>query len=161
MIVVAPAHPLAGQASVPPGLLAGEPFIAREEGSGARQLMDGLFSDGRAARVVMTSGSNETIKQAVMVGMGLALISRHAIGLELHLGLLRILPVDGFPLMRSWFVAHRAGMPLLPIHRRLCAFVAERGQAIIDELERSYAALAPADSAFTAPTTRSTSAAVL
>src|SRR2546428_8806526 len=78
-----------------------------------------------------------------MAGMGRALISRHTIGLELHIGLLRTLPVEGFPLMRSWFVAHRVGMPLLPIHARLRDFLLDRGKAVIDDLERSYCAIAP------------------
>ncbi len=142
VIIAPPAHPLTGYDSLPPAILAGEPFIAREEGSGTRQLMDDLFQGtGTSGRVTMTSSSNETIKQAVMAGMGLALISRHTVGLELSLGLLRTLPVEGFPQMRTWFVVHRRGMPLLPIHRRLRDFVVERGQTIIAEMERSYAAL--------------------
>jgi DNA-binding transcriptional LysR family regulator len=143
VIVAGAAHALVAHAGLPPVMLAGEPFIAREEGSGTRQLMDRMFQDaGIQGRVTMTSSSNETIKQAVIAGMGLALISRHTIGLELRLGLLRALPIDGFPLMRTWFVAHRQGMPLLPIHRALRGFVLERGQAIIDELESLYAGLA-------------------
>ena len=148
VIIAPPAHPLAAFDSLPPAILAGEPFIAREEGSGTRQLMDELFqAAGTSGRVTMTSSSNETIKQAVMAGMGLALISRHTIGLELSLGLLRTLPVEGFPLMRTWFVVHRRGMPLLPIHRRLRDFALERGQAIITEIEHAYAALSEARSA--------------
>src|SRR5947209_8434 len=86
----------------------------------------------------MTSSSNETLKQAVMAGMALALISRHTIGLELGLGLVATLAVDGFPLMRSWFIAHRRSMPLPPVHSRLRAFLIEQGQSIINDLERSY-----------------------
>jgi DNA-binding transcriptional LysR family regulator len=143
VIIAAPTHPLTGYPRLPPGVLAGEPFIAREEGSGTRQLMDGLFRAASVTpRVTMISSSNETIKQAVMAGMGIALISRHTIGLELHLGLLRTLPVDGFPLMRSWFVTHRRGMPLLPIHQRLRDFALERGQDIITEMEHAHVAVA-------------------
>jgi DNA-binding transcriptional LysR family regulator len=138
-VVAAPEHRLVGQADVPRAELAGETFIAREEGSGTRQLLDQSFRDaGIPVRIGMTSSSNETIKQAVMAGMGVALISQHTIGLELALGLVRTLPVEGFPLMRSWFVAHRRSMPLLPAHARLRAFLLAQGQEVVDGLERRY-----------------------
>ena len=139
VIAAAPAHKLAAQGTLPAGVLAGEPFVVREEGSGTRSLMDRFFQGaGLAPRIAMTTSSNETIKQAVMAGMGLALISRHTIGLELGLGMLTTLPVEGFPLMRSWFVAHRRNMPLLPVHARLKSFLLDEGQAIIDELEQGH-----------------------
>lgn len=139
VIIAAPSHPLAKHDRLPPAVLAGEPLIAREEGSGTRALLDQfLRSSGYSARIVMTSSSNETIKQAVMAGMGIALISRHTVGLEFGLDMLRSLPIEGFPLMRSWFVTHRRGMPLLPVHTRLLEFLLKNGVRIIDDLERSY-----------------------
>src|SRR5713226_3933260 len=139
VIVAPPSHPLAGLTGLPASVLAGEPFIAREDGSGTRSLMDRFFErNGLSPRVVMTTSSNETIKQAVMAGMGVALISRHTIGLELGLGMMTTLAVKQFPLMRSWFVAHRRNMPLLPVHARLRAFLLENGQTIIDELDREH-----------------------
>lgn len=143
VIVAAPSHLLARARELPARRLAGEPFVVREDGSGTRALLDGFFAEhGMTPHIAMTTSSNETIKQAAMAGMGLALISRHTIGLELCLGLLAILPVQGFPLMRAWFVAHRRNMPLLPAHARLKSFLLEEGQAIIDELERGYRRLA-------------------
>jgi DNA-binding transcriptional LysR family regulator len=139
VVVAAPDHRLAGKPALPRAALAGETFIVREEGSGTRQLMDQSFREaGIAVRIGMTSSSNETIKQAVMAGMGVALISQHTIGLELALGLVRILPVEGFPLMRSWYVAHRRSMPLLPAHARLRAFLLEHGQGVVEGLEHRY-----------------------
>jgi DNA-binding transcriptional LysR family regulator len=90
----------------------------------------------------MESSSNETIKQSVIACMGLALISQHTISLELALGLLTTLPVDDFPLMRSWFVAHRKTLPLLPIQARLRDFLIEQGQSVIDDISREHGALA-------------------
>ncbi|GGE98926.1 LysR family transcriptional regulator [Aliidongia dinghuensis] len=150
VIIAAPDHPLAAyppadQPLLPAGLLAGENFVLREEGSGTRALFDRFFDRaGFAPRVAMMTSSNETIKQAVMAGMGVALISGHTIGLELRLGLLTTLAVEGFPLMRSWFVAHRRNMPLLPVHRHLRSFFLEKGESIIDELDRDYRRLAAA-----------------
>lgn len=142
-VIVAPrSHPLTRLPEIPAALLAAEAFVLREAGSGTRALIDRFFADAALApRIAMTTSSNETIKQAVMAGMGLALISRHTIGLELCLGMMAILPVEGFPLMRSWFVAHRRNMPLLPVHARLKSFLTDQGQAIIAELEADYRAI--------------------
>jgi DNA-binding transcriptional LysR family regulator len=143
VIVAAPSHRLVQPAPIPLARLAHEPFVVREEGSGTRSLMDRFFpAMGLEPRIGMVSSSNNTIKQAVMAGMGLALISRHTIGLEWRLGLIAILPVVGFPLMRSWFVVQRRSMPVLPMQAQLRRFLLERGNAIIDELEQSFEPLA-------------------
>jgi hypothetical protein len=79
--------------------------------------------------------------------MGLALISQHTISLELSLGLLTALSVEGFPLMRSWFVVQRRSMPLLPAQDRLRRFLIDQGQKIIDDIVLSHAGRNPAGSA--------------
>lgn len=144
VLVAAPAHRLASaDGLLPVTALANERFVMREEGSGTRGLMERFLSQaGVSYRPGMTSSSNETIKQAVMAGMGIALLSRHTVGLELALGLLRVVPVEGLPLMRSWFVAHRRTLPLLPVHARLRAFLLDHGEEVIDGLEAGYRASA-------------------
>ena len=123
-----------------PGVLVGEWFVTREDGSGTRMLADGFFRNaGFSPRIAMESSSNEMIKQAVIAGMGLALISQHTISLELSLGLLVPLAVEGFPLMRSWFVVQRRSLPLLPVQARLRSFLLEHGRPIIDEIVRGHA----------------------
>lgn len=135
VIIATTGHAQAGKRGLAPAMLKGEPFLAREEGSGTRALFDRfVLASAIEPRIVMTSSSNETIKQAVIAGMGIALISRHTIGLELASGLLSVLDVAGTPLMRRWFVVHRRGMPLLPVHGRLRDFLIENGGAIIDDL---------------------------
>lgn len=139
VIAAAPDHPLAGQRDLPMSVLASEPMVVREAGSGTRSLLTRFVEHaGVTPKIALTTSSNETIKQAVMAGMGIALISRHTIGLELGLGMMTTLAVEGFPLMRSWFVAHRRNMPLLPVHARLRAFLLENGQTIIDDLDREH-----------------------
>jgi DNA-binding transcriptional LysR family regulator len=139
VLVAAPTHPLAAAKVLMPHDLAGVGLIAREEGSGTRLLMEHICATaGIPARIAMTTDSNETIKQAVMAGMGVAILSRHTVGLELSLQLLKTLPMQGFPLMRSWFVAHRRAMPLMPAHVRLRDFFLRHGQGIIDILEAGY-----------------------
>ena len=140
VMIAAPSYAPPAPGELPLAALAGERFIFREEGSGTRALVDRFFlARDVTPGVVMTSSSNEMIKQAVMAGMGLALISRHTIGLELGLGLLKTLPVEGLPLMRSWYVAHRRAMPLLPVHKQLRSFLIDQGQPIIGAMEAAYA----------------------
>jgi DNA-binding transcriptional LysR family regulator len=139
VLIAAPAHPLTERSRLRITALSGEAFVLREDGSGTRSLLSAFFEDADfKPRVAMTSSSNETIKQAVMAGMGIAGLSRHTIGLELALGLLKVLPVEGWPLMRTWFVAHRQRMPLMPLHNRLRDFFVSEGPSIIAELERTY-----------------------
>jgi DNA-binding transcriptional LysR family regulator len=78
-----PPHPAPG----PPAgaAVAGYPLIVREPASGTRALMDRFFQDQRVEpRIAMEMPSNETIKQAVMAGMGLSFLSLHTLGLELQ-----------------------------------------------------------------------------
>ncbi len=142
IIICAPTHPLADAPALRLSDLAGNGFIAREEGAGTRALTDAYFNGrGFTPHIVMTSSSNETIKQAVMAGIGVALLSRHTVDLELALGMLRELKVEGLPLMRSWYIAHRRSLPLLPVHAQLRSYLLERGQAIIDSIQASHRAL--------------------
>ncbi len=141
LLIAAPDHRLlaAPEGALRIADLAAERLIAREDGSGTRRLMEQAFlTAGVAPRIGMTADSNETIKQAVMAGMGIAVISRHTIGLELALGLLRLLPVQGFPVMRAWFVVRRRSMPMMPAHACLHAFLVEHGEAVIGALEAGY-----------------------
>lgn len=113
-IVVPPDHPLVGSSDVDPDLLLGETFIAREVGSGTRTLMqrylDG-FSEGREVRMIEMD-SNETIKQAVIAGLGIAMLSLHTVDEELHSGRLRTLRGRGLPVIRQWYLVHLAETPL-------------------------------------------------
>lgn len=145
VVVAAPGHALAGRRRIPPAALAPEWFIVREEGAGTRALTDAFFQGcGFTPRIAMESSSNEMIKQSVIAGMGVALLSRHTISLELSLGLLVTLPVTGFPLMRAWHVVQRRSMTLLPVQARLRDFLVGQGQSIIGEIGRAHAALRPA-----------------
>jgi DNA-binding transcriptional LysR family regulator len=141
VIIAPPGHRLSAAPLLDPGALAAEWFVTREDGSGTRLLADGFFRKaGFSPRIAMESSSNEMIKQAVIAGMGLALISQHTISLELSLGLLVALAVEDFPLMRSWFVVQRRSLPLLPVQNRLRRFLLENGQPIIEEISRGHAA---------------------
>ena len=112
VLIAPPGHRLAGQKDIPLDGLAEERFIVREEGSGTRALMENFFRGaGFTPRIALTSSSNETIKQAVMAGLGIALISGHTVADELKAGRLVALRRHDLPILRRWFVLHRADSP--------------------------------------------------
>jgi DNA-binding transcriptional LysR family regulator len=63
--------------------------------------------------------SNETIKQAVMAGLGISLISGHTVAEELRSGRLVQLNCEGLPIMRKWFLLARPGKPLTAVAREV------------------------------------------
>jgi DNA-binding transcriptional LysR family regulator len=124
-VVIAPAgHPLAGRKRIPLQELARERFVVREPGSGTRMLLEKHFADhGLVVPVAMQMASNETIKQAVIAGLGLSFLSRHTLGLELEAGRLVALDVIGLPLVREWYVVHLASKRLSPVASACNAFI--------------------------------------
>jgi DNA-binding transcriptional LysR family regulator len=134
VIVAHPGHPLAGRRRIDPSDLSGEPFLIRELGSGTRVAMERFFTEHGVQPGEMTEmTSNETIKQAVMAGMGMSFISGHTIGLELAAGRLVILPVTGTPVMRRWYVVRRAEKQMLPMAAAFLEFVRQEGPRLIVE----------------------------
>jgi DNA-binding transcriptional LysR family regulator len=86
---------------------------------------------GITIKVGMEMASNETIKRAVMAGMGVAFISRHTIDLELQTQRLAILDVRGTPVIREWHVAHLAKKRLSPTASAFKAFVLSHGRELL------------------------------
>jgi DNA-binding transcriptional LysR family regulator len=143
VIIASPRHPLAGARRIPLDALAAEQFLVREQGSGTRSSMERFFAErGFDPRIRNVMSSNETIKQAVMAGMGLALISRHTIGLETQTGRIAELDVVGLPLARRWYVVRRAGRFVSPATAAFVAFVVDAAPALLAELHPLVAAKA-------------------
>ncbi len=132
-VVVAPAtHALADRRAVPPKALAGETFLVREPGSGTRTLMERFFAEsGIAPRVGMEIGSNETVKQAVMAGLGIAFLSAHTIDMEVQAGRLVILDVVGLPIVRQWHVVHMTERRLMPAADLVGRYFTEQGRLFL------------------------------
>ena len=103
VFVAPPDHPLLLGETVTAAALEAYPFIVREPGSGTRKAMEDFFAEHRISpRITMEMSSNETIKQAVMAGMGISFLSLHTMGLEMNAGLLKVLDVEGTPVMKIW-----------------------------------------------------------
>ncbi len=114
LVVIAPRnHPLAQEKYIPLEKLVEEPLIMRESGSGTRMAVEGFFAENRLKmRVEMEIGSNEAIKQAVVGGLGLSILSRHSLALEGPQGPLVALDVEGFPIQKHWYVIYPSSKQL-------------------------------------------------
>lgn len=107
VLVAPPTHRLAGCVRVPFEELAREHFLMRELGSGTRKALEDAFhAAGFPLQMSMQVGNNSAIKQGVAAGLGIALISRVALDMELETHRLVILDVEGFPLTRQWLLVH-------------------------------------------------------
>jgi len=128
-VIIAPtAHRLARKARLPVTSLADETFLTREPGSGTRGLMEQLFETARIRpKVGMEMSSNETIKQAVIAGLGIAFISAHTVATELDERRLVTLDVEGMPVVRQWFVLARKDKVLLPPAQAMVDFLSTKG----------------------------------
>jgi DNA-binding transcriptional LysR family regulator len=135
-------HPLAQSPRLAAATLQGQPFILRERGSGTRGAMERFLAQSRIeARVTMEMASNETIKQAVMAGMGLSFLSLHTIGIELEHRLIAILDVQGTPVVRAWNVVHTLSKLLSPAAEAFRYFVLEHGENYLSRHFARHAAL--------------------
>ena len=130
VFVCPPGHPLLAMGHPPVAALQGFAFIVREQGSGTRAAMAGFFAEHRFnPHITMEMSSNETIKQAVMAGMGLSFLSLHTIGLEVRSGLMHVLDVEGTPVMRMWNIVRLQSKVLSPAAEAFRYFIIERGEA--------------------------------
>ena len=134
VLVVAahPGHPLVGRQGVSVDELAAERFLVREPGSGTRQAVDRLFS-ARELSVTpyMELGSGEAIKQGVMAGLGLAVLSLHSVRLELASNVITLLDCEGFPLVRPWNAVRQSGVQLPLAARAFLEFLETDGSAVL------------------------------
>jgi DNA-binding transcriptional LysR family regulator len=134
-IVVAREHPLSRRRQVKLAELANESWLIREPGSGTRKLMEEVFdrSDFHPARQ-LELGSNETLKQAVIANLGIAFLSLRTVRHEAAVGRLVVLPVAGFPLIRTWHVVHLRRKRLSPLTEEFRQFLIGEGARLIETL---------------------------
>ena len=122
-------HPLARARRVSKSDLAKQKFIVREEGSDTWYAMQQCFNGRLALNDPLEISNTEAIKQAVIAGMGISFLSAHTVALELQAGVLAVLDVAGFPVLRKWHVVHRADKQLAPVALAFKAFLLAEGAA--------------------------------
>lgn len=131
-IISAPEHPLSRRRNAQLSILNDQEFVVRESGSGTRQAMERLFAEHDIKpHIVMEMPSNETIKQAVMAGMGLSFLSLRTVRHELAAGRLVLLNIEGLPIVRHWHVTHLASKRLSPAASVLKSFLIEEAGPLV------------------------------
>ncbi|HSH92405.1 MAG TPA: LysR family transcriptional regulator [Ramlibacter sp.] len=134
VVVARPDHPLAGKKRIPVSRIAREPFVVREKGSDTWSSMEEGFGEQLPhLNIAMEIKSTETIKQAVMAGMGVSFLSAHTISRELQAKSLAVLNVQGLPLMLHWYVVHRKSKRLPPVAQAFKAFLLKDGATLIEQ----------------------------
>lgn len=116
-------HPLRDYKVIKPADLERFPFLLREEGSGTRMMMEELFEEWNIQpKIAMQLGTNEAVKQAVMAGLGLSILSRLSIPLELQTGNISIIEMENFPLESHWYLLYQKTKELSPIAQTFIDF---------------------------------------
>lgn len=133
LVLVAPGdHPLARKQGIALAEIANERIVMRERGSGTRIAIERWFAERNVSFPRgMELGSNEAIKQAVEAGLGLGIASIHTLELELETGRLALLDVEGFPIVRHWYLVSRKGKRLSPMAQAFKAFVLEQAPRFV------------------------------
>ena len=137
--VAAPEHPLVGKVGLPIEVFSEDCFLTREQGSGSRKAIeDHLRERGVVLDNIMELGSSETIKQGLMAGLGISILSRHSVALELATGLLAELDVETFPIVRSWCMVHQQEKRLSPAATAFIDFMNANGANIREMLRNRF-----------------------
>jgi DNA-binding transcriptional LysR family regulator len=132
VFIAAPDHPLAERRRIDPQRLAEETLLIREPGSGTRAALERFLKEHHVASgAIMELDGNETIKQAVMAGLGVAFLSEHAIGLERSVGRLVRLNITGTPVKRHWRLVYRTDKRLMPAATAFVQFMDSEGSRLI------------------------------
>jgi DNA-binding transcriptional LysR family regulator len=128
VLIAAPDHPLAAAAEVPGDALIRETFLMRERGSGTRILAERYLDQiGKGAAFdAIEFGTNETIKQGVMAGLGVAFISGHTIVAEIESNRLALVRAPALPVMRQWFLVLPTGIERTKTVELIARFLIER-----------------------------------
>jgi len=133
LVIIAPLdHPLSKQKKIPLKKLENEIFLVREQGSGTRDAIERFF---QAHDIHITTGmeisSSEAIKQSVQAGLGLGLLSRDTLDMELALNKLVILDVDNFPILRHWYIMHLQKKRLSTVAVAFKTFILEEARTTL------------------------------
>ena len=138
VVLAAADHPLAAQIDVPFARLAQEPLVMREPGSGIRMIVLRLFArHGIAPKIRMELGSDEAIREAVLAGLGVAVLPRYTPGIDPVLTRLVCLDIEGFPLESYWHFVYPLGRRLSPAARAFMDFARAEAKSLFRDCLRA------------------------
>jgi DNA-binding transcriptional LysR family regulator len=128
VLAVPSAHPWAKRRSARLAEIPGQPFVIREKGSGTRETLEVCLRESGSPgltnfNIVAELGSSEAVKEAVLAGLGISVISVHAIRRELKSGLLAALSIDECGIDRSFYLIYRRQFDLMNHHKRFLEFI--------------------------------------
>ncbi len=133
VVVAHPVNPLAKKKNIPLEKLVNARFLVREQGSGTRRIFEQVLEQNNLhLDPYMELGSSEAIKQGVMAGLGLAVLSLHSLTLEINTHNLVVLDIKHFPLKRRWYAVHLKNKKLSLVARTFIDFILEQGQSVLD-----------------------------
>jgi LysR family transcriptional regulator, low CO2-responsive transcriptional regulator len=113
LVVASPFHRLAGRPAIPLHDLHGETLLMREPESVTRLATELQFAQaGVPIPTSLELGNIEATKEGVAAELGIAVLPRESVELELANGDLVMLDVQGFPLQRQWNVIRVKGRKL-------------------------------------------------
>lgn len=132
VILAAPDHPLVGRKHIPFEELVNEQFLMRETGCGTNLALDKLIGERKIAfKSHMELGSNEAIKQAVMSGLGISMLSLYALTHEIESGEIAVLDVVGFPYIDEWHVIYPKGKKLSIVAQAFYDYLLSEGRELV------------------------------
>ncbi len=132
VVIAPPDHRFAGRRTIPLSEVMEEEFIIREIGSGTRAAVERFLATHALDRPrSLEMNSSEAIKQAVQAGLGLGVVSMHTLEMELTLGRLVVLDVEGFPIMRHWRLVYRKDRHFSPVSQAFYDYVVNNAEQLI------------------------------
>ncbi len=130
--VASPRHPLMQKRRLALADIMDANLLVREKGSGTRTAVERVFKEaGYPLRIGSELSSNEAIKRMVVAGLGVAFLSVHACTLEFEAGLVKMLPMPGYPVEADWHVMHLTDKPIPTVAAAFQDFVIDHGQELV------------------------------
>ncbi len=140
LVVLAPHdHPLSGKKNISLKEIAEQPFIIREPGSGIRDIMMRVFREKNLQiKVRMELGSNEAIKHAIVGGLGLSVLSLHTMTPDGRDSPVTILDVQGFPIIRQWYIVYPKGRELSLVAKTFLQYAVENEPGLRKKMQQKW-----------------------
>ena len=128
VLAVPSGHPWAKRRSVRIAELSKAPFVIREKGSGTREALEECLRETAGPGlphldIAAELGSSEAVKEAIIAGLGISVISVHAIRRELKSGILAALAIEGCPIERSFYLIYRRQFDLMTHHKIFLEYI--------------------------------------